>query len=193
MTAEERQRKEARQHKKVTKEIEEMDIPGTMKYYRTILDTIRVIGKTSCSSKGKSMNRETKDGTFTQVRAKNKEEAMHNRFMDLSAYLNEYSQRLGNNNSGMLPNEKKLKKGELPPEPSEEENVQAAVYKADNLFPLEAEGKHKGQYVPQKDARGNAIVDPTVLIQNQSFLIDYNVWKSCVEMQKSFEKVAKDC
>ena len=78
-------------------------------------------------------------------------------------------------------------------EKTEEENVAAAVYKAENLFPLETSGRYKGQYIPKKDARGNAIVDPTVLIENQSFIIDYNVWKECVELNKPFEKVAKDC
>ena len=66
------------------------------------------------------------------------------------------------------------------------------MYKAENLFPLETEGPHKGQYIPRKDSRGNVIIDPTTLIKSTSFAIDYNVYKSCVDMNKSFDKVAKD-
>ena len=110
--------------------------------------------------------------------------------MDLSLYLNEYQQKICYDNAGFLPNEKKLKKGELPRETTEEEDERRAIYKAENLFPLETEGPCKGQYVPRKDGRGNAIVDPTTLIQSQTFTIDYEVFKTCVDMQKDFSKVA---
>ena len=80
----------------------------------------------------------------------------------------------------------------MPQEPSETEDAQRAIYKAENLFPLEKEGPHKGQYIPRKDERGNVIIDPTTLLKSSSFAIDYSVYKSCVDMNKSFDKVAKD-
>ena len=60
------------------------------------------------------------------------------------------------------------------------------------MFPIETEGPHKGKYIPRKDARGNAIIDPTTLIQSQTCSIDYNVYKACVDMNKSVESVAKE-
>ena len=98
------------------KELEEMDVQGTMKYYRGILDSIRVIGKTNMprnktqvrqNDKKPDKNKEEK----SVPKHKSREEGLHHRFMDLSLYLNEYQQKLCYDSSGLLPNDKKLKKG----------------------------------------------------------------------------------
>ena len=80
----------------------------------------------------------------------------------------------------------------MPHEPSESEDAQRAMYKAENLFPVETDGPNKGQFIPRKDERGNVIIDPSILIKSSSFAIDYDVFKTCVDMNKSFDRMAKD-
>ena len=61
------------------------------------------------------------------------------------------------------------------------------------MFPVETEGPNKGKYIPKKDENGNIVIDPTTQIKKSSFILDFNVFKECVDMSRPIEKLAKDC
>ena len=75
----------------------------------------------------------------------------------------------------------------------ESEDALNSIYKAENLFPVETEGPNKGKYIPKKDENGNIVIDPTTQIKKSSFILDFNVFKECVDMSRPIEKLAKDC
>ena len=71
----------------------------------------------------------------------------------------------------MLPN----KNSRLDPNVADEDGD---TLTAEEIWPKVKSGPNKGQIAPRRDARGNVIVDPAGNIVKESYLLDYNVYKS---------------
>ena len=78
-----------------------------------------------------------------------KQNSLHNRFMDLSQYLNDYQAKICYDSAVNIMRQKKEKnKSGLELQPTESEDLFNSIYKAENLFPIETEGPNKGKYIP---------------------------------------------
>ena len=50
-------------------------------------------------------------------------------------------------------------------------------YASENVFPIETSGPFKGKYKPKRDERGNVIVDPTSMVKENAFALDFIQFK----------------
>ena len=98
----------------------------------------------------------------------------HRKFIKLMQYLNEYKQNICYEGSCLINTNMPRNFDEKENDYLEHEKQEA--YSAARLFPVETSGPKKGRYVPQKDSRGNTIVDPTENVKRDPFFLDYQLY-----------------
>ena len=187
-------RKAQIKHDKKIKELEALNIDNSLENHKNLLDTIRVVGSVSMPRGRLKFTKHDDQNQNKKMTVQQKQHSLHNRFMDLSQYLNDYQAKICYDSAVNIMRQKKQKNksgNEL--QPTEFEDALNSVYKAENLFPVETEGPNKGIHIPPKDENGNIVIDPTTQVKKNNVNLDFNVFKECVDMNRPIEKIAKDC
>ena len=126
-------------HDKKMKELEELNLQDwSVEQQRNLLDTIRVIGSVSMPRGRLKFAKQNENETGQKLTIQQKQNSLHNRFMDLSQYLNDYQAKICYDSAVNIMRQKKEKnKSGLELQPTESEDLFNSVYKAENLFPIE--------------------------------------------------------
>lgn len=99
------------------------------------------------------------------------ESKRHGNYMELMSYLQQYQDSISHSAAGMLPN-KNLRQD---PDVKGDDDQ---TLTAEEIWPRVKSGPNKGQIVPRRDDHGNIVVDPAGNIIKETYLLDYNVYKS---------------
>ena len=170
-------KKLAQERNKFRKWVDKLDLKNTAEYYRENVKTIQVTGakKTKLQKKRKNCwlteKEEPEEGPrLSQLEV---EKRNHKKFLKLMSFLNDYSQTVCYEGSGLISVNPK-KGGDAADDFIDRERAEKVS--AANIFPVEQSGPNKGKLILQRDERGNIITDPTCNVQKAPFFIDFSLY-----------------
>jgi len=111
-------------------------------------------------------------GNLNKVSGKfsREEKELHESYMNLMAYLQSYKESICYEAQGMLPE----KNERMDPDFEESDDVLAV----EEIWPLYKSGRKKGEFKPQRDTKGNIVVDPAGNIVKNRYLLDFEIYRA---------------
>ena len=110
---------------------------------------------------------------YTQTKAAEHDDELHDSYIELMDYLQQYKQSICFDSQGVVPNKAVKKTDEDLPSDFDDEDL-----KAEDIWKVEESGPNKGKLKAVKDFRGNVVVDPVGNIQKDQNLLDFNVYRA---------------